>query len=304
MKQLSRILFYSFLPILSFCQLEEQNKTETSRNLLLAGIASNCLSLDDCFDRYARVTDEGASLLIFNRNMEQIYSRQNRLNFDTYRPIASGSKWVTAVVAMRVIDCTAGNATNCGAITANRCQAGGTNLTLNTRMSQALGWTGNYANVTLRQLLAFTSGLNAGGGGGSGQASCIATLPAVASDADKDGCVNTIRDSSTGTPGQLYQYNSNHMAVAQRALERSCNLSWNDIFTASIVTPLGWDPNQAVWRGNFQGGATADGSLSGAYGLSISPEHYSRMMSSLLRSGTARSASSDVTNFLTSTSVS
>lgn len=300
--------YKTFIPFwlslsLFFCQ-PELPKNSAEQALLLAGISSGCSTLDDCFDRYAKTTDEGVSLQVFDSSMNRIYARQNTLSYDTYKPIASGSKWVAAVIAMRAIDCSAGLASNCGNLTNNRCQAGGANLSLSTTMSQALGWTGTYAPVTLRQLLSFTSGLTAGGGGGSGQATCIATLPAVATDAQKDECIETIRTGSTGTPGALFHYNSNHMAVAARVLEKSCGLTWNEIFTSAIVTPLGWDPTQAVWRGNFQSATTsADGSLSGAYGLSISPEHYSRMMSALLRTGTARSASADVTSFLTSASV-
>lgn len=300
-----RTIFLVFIsPWILQCQPEIQ-KNSAEQAVLLAGITSSCLTLDDCFDRFAKTTDEGVSLQVFDSSMNRIYARQNTLNYDTYKAIASGSKWVAAVIAMRAIDCSAGTASSCGSLTTNKCQAGSTNLTLSTTMAQALGWTGTYSTVTLRQLLSFTSGLTAGGGGGAGQATCISSLPATATDAQKDECIESIRTGSTGTPGALFHYNSNHMAVAARALEKTCGLSWNEIYTSALVTPLGWDPVLAVWRGNFQSATTsADGSLSGAYGLSISPEHYSRMMSALLRSGTARGASGDLTNFLTANSVS
>ncbi len=277
-----------------------------AKALLYAGIVSNCANINECFDRYAETTDEGASLQIFDSTGNRIYARQSILNYDTYKQIASGSKWVTAVVAMRAIDCSAGNAASCGLLTTNKCQASGANINLNTTTASALGWTGNKGTITLRQLLAFTSGLNAPGGNGSGQAACIATLPTVATSDEKDKCVESIRDTSTGTAGTLFQYNSNHMAVAQRILEKTCGLTWTQIFTSAIVTPLGWDANQAIWKGNFSGSNTSntDGSLSGAYGLTISSEHYARMMQALLRSGTAKSGSGDLANFLTTTSVS
>ncbi|MDF3820728.1 serine hydrolase [Leptospira sp. 96542] len=290
------------LGFLNFCQpgVDKDNAFEAG---LFTGILSSCYSLDSCFDNYTRSTDEGASFQVYNETATRIYARQNTLDYTTYKPIASGSKWVTAVTAMRAIDCNAGTAGTCGTVTNGSCATGGT-LNLSRTTGEVLGWTGTKGTITLRQLLAFTSGLNAGGSSGSGQASCISTLPAVASASEKTACVETIRDQSTGTPGALYQYNSNHMAVAQRMLEVSCNKTWAELFTQLIVTPLGWDANQAVWSGNSRGGTATDGSLSGAFGLTISPDAYARMLAALLTGGTAKNAAgANVTNFLTANSV-
>jgi len=146
--------------------------------------------------------------------------------------------------------------------------------------------------------------LNAGGSNGAGQASCISSLPSGAGDTEKDACANSIRDTSTGTPGQYFQYNSNHMAIAMRMLEKKCSATWSQLFTAAIVTPLGWDSSQAIWKGNYQTSTVTDGSMSGAYGLTISSEHYMRMLSALLRNGTASNASGNLAGFLSSNSVS
>lgn len=302
-KKIQLALLFTVLALNCHPQVKEDSGAMA---LLYGGITTSCSSINDCFDKYVKTTDEGASLQIFDSTGNRIYARQSILNYDTYKAIASGSKWVTAVTAMRAIDCSAGNAGTCGLLTTNKCQSSGTNISLNTTTGQALGWSGTKGTITLRQLLSFTSGLNAPGGTGSGQASCIATLPALATSDEKDKCVESIRDTSTGTPGALFQYNSNHMAVAQRILEKSCSLTWTQIFTSAIVTPLGWDSNQALWKGNFTGSSdtATDGSLSGAYGLTISPEHYARMMQALLRSGTAKSSSGDLANFLTASSVS
>lgn len=278
-------------------------KDRGAEALLLTGILSSCYSLDDCFDRFAKTTDEGATFQLFDSSGSRFYSRQTGLDFNTYKPIASGSKWVTAITVMRAIDCNAGAGAVCGTVTGGSCATGGA-LSLSRTTGEVLGWTGEKGTITLRQLLAFTSGLNAGGGNGSGQASCISTLPLGASAGQKTTCVEEIRDQSTGTPGALYQYNSNHMAVAQRMLEVSCAKTWDTLFTQLIVTPLGWDVSQAVWRGNFRTGEDTDGSLSGAYGLSISGEHYARMLNALLTNGTAKNASgANVANFLTANSV-
>ena len=292
------LLFLSLLFILVACSTEIEKKSSTNF-LLNALIAQNCVSLNDCFDRYARTTDEGATFQIYSSSGVKVYSRSQTLDYSTYKPIASGSKWVTAVTIMRAIDCVAGTSTvSCGILTS--CNTNGA-VTLSTTTSNALSWTGTKGDITLRQLLSFTSGLNAGGSNGAGQASCISTLPSGAGNTEKDACANSIRDTSTGTPGQYFQYNSNHMAIAMRMLEKKCNATWSQIFTAAIVTPLGWDSSQAVWKGNYQSSTTTDGSMSGAYGLTISSEHYIRMLSALLRNGTA---SGDVSGFLSTNSVS
>lgn len=286
--------------LFSNCQVD--NKKEDSYSFLLSALISqNCTGLDDCFDRFAKTTDEGATFQIYSSTGSRIYSRSQTLEFSSYKPIASGSKWVTAVSAMRAIDCASGTSTvSCGLLT--NCNTNGT-LSLATTTSNALGWTGVKGEITLRQLLSFTSGLNAGGSSGAGQATCISTLPNGAGDTEKDACANSIRDASTGTPGQFFQYNSNHMAIAMRILEKKCNSSWTQIYTDALVTPLGWDPSQAVWKGNFQTTTTTDGSMAGAYGLTISSEHYSRMLGALLRNGTASGASGDLPGFLSSNSV-
>ena len=303
----SLFLQYIFLSLISLfltsCR-EDYNPNLVSTAFLLAGISQNCISLDDCFDKYSKTTDEGATFQVFDSKGTKIYGRENTLSSSTYKPIASGSKWVTAITVMRAIDCTAGTATANCVSPINSCKTGGSkNLSLSTTTSEALSWTGEKGTITLRQLLSFTSGLNAGGGNGSGQATCISSLPTVASSTDKENCANSIRDGSTGIPGQFFQYNSNHMAIAMRILEVSCNSTWSQIFNAAMITPLGWDSNQLSWKGNFQSGTTTDGSMAGAYGLTISAEHYSNMMSALLRNGTAKNNSIDVSGFLSSNSI-
>lgn len=303
MKFIFSIIFVSvFSSLIVNCQ-KPVSTDKNALSLLVAGILGSCYSLDSCFDQYAKTTDEGASFQVFDGSGNRIYARQSLLEYNTYRPIASGSKWVTAITTMRAIDCNTSSATDCGSVTNGSCATGGA-LSLSRTTGDVLGWTGTKGTITLRQLLSFTSGLNAGGSNGSGQATCISSLPVGASGTQKDSCVNEIRDQSTGTPGALYRYNSNHMAVAQRMLEISCGKTWDTIFRQLIVNPLGWDVNQAVWKGNFRTGEDTDGSLSGAYGLSISPEHYARMLNVLLTNGTAKNASGgNIANFLSTTSV-
>ncbi|XDD54080.1 serine hydrolase domain-containing protein [Leptospira sp. WS4.C2] len=306
MKSNTYIILVSILSLSFFVNCLKSVETDKeARSMLLAGIAGSCFSIDTCFDQYAKTTDEGASFQVYNETGTRIYARQSVLNYNTYRPIASGSKWVTAITAMRAIDCNTASGTyaGCGSVTTGTCVTGGA-LSLSRTTGEILGWTGTKGTITLRQLLSFTSGLNAGGGNGSGQVTCISTLPVGATGTQKDTCVNEIRDQSTGTPGALFQYNSNHMAVAQRMLEVSCAKTWDTLFTQLIVNPLGWDASQAVWSGNIRSTEATDGSLSGAYGLSISPEHYARMLNALLTNGTAKNSSgANIANFLSTTSV-
>jgi len=88
------------LNIIIACKTEVEKNSSTDF-LLTALIAQNCVSLNDCFDRYARTTDEGANFQVYSSAGVRVYFRSQTLDYSTYKPIASGSKWVTAVTIMR-----------------------------------------------------------------------------------------------------------------------------------------------------------------------------------------------------------
>lgn len=261
--------------VISNCQKKEKEELTSPRNLIAFNLLSRCTSLDVCFDRFASGSGNGANITIIRPNGTILYQRETRGNLaalsrTTYSPIFSASKWITAAVTMAAIEDTSNN------------------LSLNTTVSSVMPeWTGTKGSITIRQLLAFTSGLHAANRGG-GSESCINTLPAVATGVDKDSCLTNIRNNtSSDAPGAFFVYNSNHMAVVQRLLERRLNQTWAQIFTRYIAGPsrLNFDATQAVWSGAIGSATQADGSLSGAYGLALSGEHYTRFIQMLLNDG-------------------
>jgi CubicO group peptidase (beta-lactamase class C family) len=211
------ILFSSILIFLVQCRAENETPNYAQSLTYLAIGGAQCTNVNDCFDRFVRTADEGASLLVVDKNNRIIHEReQGTIANNRHQIIFSGSKWVTAVIIQR-------------AIQSGSCNTGGA-LSLNSTTGQVLGWTSRN-NITMRQLLAFTSGLN-DRGGASGQDTCIANLPNNATNAQKDECVNSIRDNTKQDPaGETFVYNSNHMAVAQRMTEVSCGKSWSQLYT-------------------------------------------------------------------------
>jgi len=155
----------------------------------------------------AGVADIGLS--IWDANDARVFERMlGALTPDTRMAVASASKMVSGLVLFDVI-------------------AHG-RLTLDSTTGQVLGWTGTNATITLRQLLSFTSGL-------APEAACtlnpLTTLAA---------CVDTIRDSDVlAAPGTRFDYGSTHLHVAARMAEVATGMSWADLFTEAIATPLG-----------------------------------------------------------------
>lgn len=286
MKKFSKyILACLIFPMLIQCRSETESPNYAQDILYLAIGGARCGDVASCFERFAGTADEGASLLVIDKNNRILHDREKGIIANIrHQIIFSGSKWVTAVVIQR-------------AIQSGACNTGGA-LSLNSTTGSVLGWT-TRNNITMRQLLAFTSGLN-DPGGASGQEACIANLPNNATNTQKDACVNAIRDNTKQDPaGESFVYNSNHMAVAQRMAEVSCGKSWSQLYIDEVVTPLGMNSNSTRWVSGLGGDADGDGSLAGAYGLIISPREYSRIMLALLREGEGFNGSANVAGFLT-----
>lgn len=253
--------------------LGEDAEDEVLQDFILFNIATACRSIDDCFLRFAAgvANPSGTSLQIYKRDGTNLYTKDvGALTRNTYGPIFSASKWMTAAVILAVIED--------GGI------ASPFDLTLTT--GTALGWTGTKGTITIRQLLSFTSGLRETGRT-SGSNSCIQDLPTGASAAQKNACIEAIRTSTADdTPGAFFVYNSNHMAVAQRIAELRTNQTWEQLFETYLAGPtkLGFDTTQAKWYANIRT-QTGDGSLAGAYGLRLTAAEYMRFNLMLLNNG-------------------
>lgn len=251
----------------------QDDKKEEIKKMLVYNELARCKTLNECFDRMAEGSQTGASLQVFTKGGTRVYSRESgTLTSGTYGAIYSASKWITAAVIMAMIGIEE--------------DAPGTFLkpiTLATTTGDALGWSGAKGAITVEQLLSLTSGLysdtNAQGVG-----SCIMTLPAGASDADKDSCVTSIRDNTgSDAPGAFFTYNSNHMAVAQRIAEKVAGQTWQNLFKTYVADKLGFT-TEALWYANPRD-RTGDGSLAGAYGLWLSADHYARFLRMLINDG-------------------
>jgi CubicO group peptidase (beta-lactamase class C family) len=152
---------------------------------------------------------EGASLVVFHEGKQIFKKAYGSYTSTTVKPIASGSKWLSAAAIMTLVD------------------AGKLSLDapINSYLPQA---TGAKGTVTLRQLLSFTSGL--------------ATDPACAgaSGWTLTTCTDWILGRPmTAAPGAEYRYGSGHLVVAGRIAEIASAKPFATLFTDAIAKPVG-----------------------------------------------------------------
>ena len=127
-------------------------------------------------------------------------------------PIASATKWISAAVFMALVDA-------------------GT-LRLDDKVSLYLPYfTGDKADITLRQLLSQTSGLD-----NQNDAPCLSD-----STTTLDLCAQQIAATVAmlGPPGALFCYGDNSMQVAGRVAEVASGKTWSQLFVQTIRTPVG-----------------------------------------------------------------
>jgi D-alanyl-D-alanine-carboxypeptidase/D-alanyl-D-alanine-endopeptidase len=130
--------------------------------------------------------------------------------------IASASKMVAGLVIFRLVD-----------------QGF---LALDSTTGSVLGWTGPQADITLRQLLSFTSGMER-------EAPCT-LLPAIS----LAECVEIIsRQPLVAAPGTRFDYGSTHLHVAARMAEVVTGQGWAELFASQLKTPLGLASPELAW---------------------------------------------------------
>jgi serine-type D-Ala-D-Ala carboxypeptidase/endopeptidase len=109
-------------------------------------------------------------------------------------------------------------------------------LTLDSTTGAVLGWTGAQANITLRQLLSFTSGMER-------EAGCTLLVNITLAD-----CVELISQRPlVAAPGTRFDYGSTHLHVAARMAEVSTGQSWTTLFETQLKTPLGLTSPDPQW---------------------------------------------------------
>lgn len=101
-------------------------------------------------------------------------------------------------------------------------------LSLDSTTGTVLGWTGEHGNITLRQLLSFTSGLDR-------EHPCT-----LAPTLTLGQCVALIElQPLVAAPGTRFDYGSSHLQVAARMAEVVTGQSWENLFEVQLKTPLG-----------------------------------------------------------------
>ena len=159
----------------------------------------------------------GMGLAIYDASgVKQFERMYGTFSADQRVAIASSSKMVAGLVLMRLVD-----------------QGF---LTLDSTTGAVLGWVGPQAEITLRQLLSVTSGLER-------EAPC--TLLAGITLAD---CVAFIaQQPMVATPGTRFDYGSTHLHVAARMAEVVTGATWADLFATHLKTPLGLTAPDLAW---------------------------------------------------------
>lgn len=167
--------------------------------------------------------------------------------------IASASKMVSGLTILRLVD-----------------QGF---LTLDSTTGAVLGWTGPQADITLRQLLSFTSGL-------PNEAAC--TYQTFVTLAD---CVDEIATlTPIAAPGTRYDYGSTHLHVAARMAEVVTGASWAAIFETQLKTPLGLGPDMLYYSAPRQGLGTTNPLIAG--GVRATMNEYARVLQLEFNRGT------------------
>jgi CubicO group peptidase (beta-lactamase class C family) len=153
---------------------------------------------------------------------------------DLMTGIASSSKWVTSTVVLAALD---------EGVAAGRWESIGAGL--DSLVVPDLGCgevSGPVTQVSLRQLLSFTSGVIAD----HDCAKSKATLHDCACEILRDSAAAMTTDTSPQTrkddahpPGTTYKYGASHLAIAGAWLERAYGESWDELFERLVRAPLG-----------------------------------------------------------------
>jgi D-alanyl-D-alanine-carboxypeptidase/D-alanyl-D-alanine-endopeptidase len=159
----------------------------------------------------------GMGLVVYDANgVKRFEKYYGSFSGEQRAAIASASKMVAGLVIFRLVD-----------------QGF---LALDSTTGSVLGWTGPQADITLRQLLRFTSGMER-------EAPCT-LLPAIS----LAECVEIIsRQPLVAAPGTRFGYGSTHLPVAARMAEVVTGQGWAELFASQLKTPLGLASPELAW---------------------------------------------------------
>lgn len=139
--------------------------------------------------------------------------------------VASGSKWIASTTILRLVD---------------QGPTGPFPHGLDTKTSELLidahtgnPWTGNMGNITLRDLLSFTSGIQGDDPNADVQNMTFTLGQAVQAIYDDDS-------ATASAPGAYFDYGNAHLRIAAHMAEVATGKSWHQIFTEQVHDPMGW----------------------------------------------------------------
>jgi CubicO group peptidase (beta-lactamase class C family) len=145
-------------------------------------------------------------------------------------------------------------------------------LSLDSTTGQVLGWTGDDAAITLRQLLSFTSGL-------APENRCT-----YQSDVTLTDCVATISQTTLiAAPGTEFDYGSVHLEVAGRMAEVATATPWNQLFANELRNPLGLPQDIVYYANPLRSTGTDNPLLAG--GLRMSMNEYEPVLRFVFNKG-------------------
>ncbi|MCK6490039.1 MAG: beta-lactamase family protein [Planctomycetes bacterium] len=158
-----------------------------------------------------RNAPDGLGLRVHGRDDRVVFQRMyGDMAADRPLAVASSSKLITALTVFAAISSSQGR------------------LTLDSTTGRILGWKAPKADITLRHLLSFTSGLPADDRFMRNPQLTLAEAVDKAAALDPE-C----------PPGTRFRYGGTHMAVAGRMVEVVTGKSWNDYFRSAVADPLG-----------------------------------------------------------------
>lgn len=183
----------------------------------------------------------GITVIVFQHGQMLYRLDRGSLAPDAQLPVASASKWLTAALVMTVVD--------------------EGKLSLDAPIGQRLPYfTGAAGNITLRQILSFTSGQGS-----------LRGLVDVRQD-PRMALANSARQIAAiplqDQPGTVFKYGSPALQIAGALVEQATGESWTQLFDERIARPLGmthtqWGnplrpnvPPSEVHNPNLQGGVT------------------------------------------------
>jgi D-alanyl-D-alanine-carboxypeptidase/D-alanyl-D-alanine-endopeptidase len=159
----------------------------------------------------------GMGLVIYDAQGVKRFERYyGAFNGDQRVAIASASKMVAGLLVFRLID-----------------QG---YLSLDSTTGAVLGWAGPSGEITMRQLLSFTSGL---------QPNVPCTYVTLTTLED---CVENISQLPlVAAPGTRFDYGNSHLHVAARMAEVATGSSWAELFETQLKAPLGLSSSELRW---------------------------------------------------------